>query len=299
MKTTAPRAAMRPRNVTSCRTARQPSGAAPRDAPLTGAVRAGGCGCARLGQRRDALDHAAVDDRLDLLRRAIELVVGEDGRALEGEVARDLEPRLAAVEVFADLDHKRSWDAVGAQQQHVQRVPALPLQALLAVVRRPHVVRRERVHGAWIGHGPVRRDLGPRPNADAIGLRDPAVARERLGGRLGVGPHALLEGAPQLGLVRGANDVVALVLEGRVEEEAVVLDLEVLALFADAALAQGDELFALGEGTDGNRPFLESNWHKKRGEKGGLNVRHPERRTKPRPGARDRVILAKVGPKPK
>ena len=110
--------------------------------------------------------------------------------------------------------------------------------------------------------------LGPRPDADAIGLRDAAVARQRLGRRLGIGPHALLEGAPQLGLVRGANDVVALVLEGRIEEEAVVLDLEVLALFADAALAQGDELFALGEGTDGDRPFLESNWHKK-GREGG------------------------------
>ena len=111
-------------------------------------------------------------------------------------------------------------------------------------------------------------DLGPRPDADAIGLRDAAVARQRLGGRLGVGPHALLEGAPQLGLVRGANDVVALVFEGRIEEEAVVLDLEVLALFADASLAQGDELFALGEGTDGDRPFLESNWHRK-GREGG------------------------------
>ena len=113
-----------------------------------------------------------------------------------------------------------------------------------------------------------RGDLGPRPDADAVGLRDAAVARQRLGRRLGVGPHALLEGAPQLGLVRGANDVVALVLERRIQEEAVVLDLEVLALLADAALAQGDELLALGERADGDRPFLESNWHKK-GEKGG------------------------------
>jgi len=68
--------------------------------------------------------------------------------------------------------------------------------------------------------------------------------------------------------VRGANDVVALVFESGIEEEAVVLDLEVLALFADAALAQGDELFALGEGTDGDRPFLESNWDKERERRG-------------------------------
>ena len=115
---------------------------------------------------------------------------------------------------------------------------------------------------------PVRRDLGPRPDADAVGLRDAAVAGQRLGRRLGVGPDALLEGAPQLGLVGGANDVVALVFECRIQEEAVMLDLEVLALFADASLAQGDELFALGEGTDGDRPFLESNWHRK-GERRG------------------------------
>jgi hypothetical protein len=209
-----------------------------------------------------------VDDRLDLLRRAIELVVGEDGRALEGEVAGDLEPRLAAVEVLADLDRHRPRDAVGAQQQHVQRVAALPLQALLAVVGGPDVVRRERVDRARIGHRPVRGDLGPRPDADAIGLRDAAVARERLGRRLGVGPHALLERAPQLGLVGGAHHVVALMLEGRVQEEAIVLDLEVLALFADPTLAQGDELLALGERADGDRPFLESNWHKK-GREGG------------------------------
>src|SRR5919201_917869 len=78
---------------------------------------------ATLDQRRFArLDRHAVDDRLDLLRRTIELVVGEDRRALEGQVARDLQPRLAAVEVVADLDRDGARDAIGAQQQDVQRV---------------------------------------------------------------------------------------------------------------------------------------------------------------------------------
>src|SRR6478735_12087397 len=113
--------------------------------------RSGGRYHGRLGQDGDPLDHAAVDDRLDLLRRAIELVVGEDGRALEGEVTGDLEPRLAAVEVLADLDGHRPRDAVGAQQEHVQRMAALPLQALLAVVGRPYVVGRERVDGPRVG----------------------------------------------------------------------------------------------------------------------------------------------------
>jgi hypothetical protein len=37
-------------------------------------------------------------------------------------------------------------------------------------------------------------------------------------------------------------------VKGRIEEEAVVLDLEVLVLFADPALAQRDQLLAFGEG---------------------------------------------------
>src|SRR5687768_10115110 len=48
------------------------------------------------GVRRHA---AGFDDPRDLLGSALELLVGEDGRALEGEVARDLEPRAAAAVV--------------------------------------------------------------------------------------------------------------------------------------------------------------------------------------------------------
>ncbi|MEA2246815.1 MAG: hypothetical protein QOH46_1344, partial [Solirubrobacteraceae bacterium] len=90
-----------------------------------------------------------------------------------------------------------------------------------------------------------------------------------------------LEGATQLGLMGGANDVVALMFECGIEEEAVVIQLEVLALFADSGLAQREELFALGERTDGNRPFLESNWHREGVSEGGL--------TKMIPGAGDDV----------
>jgi hypothetical protein len=90
--------------------------------------------------------------------------------------------------------------------------------------------------------------------------------------RLAVRPHPLLERTAQLGLVRGAHDVVATVLEGRIEEEAIVLELEVLAILAEAAaLTQGDELLAFGERADGDRPFLEGNWHREgRGRKGGM-----------------------------
>ncbi len=81
------------------------------------------------------------------------------------------------------------------------------------------------------------------------------------GRRLLVGPDALLERAPQLGVVGLADEVVALVVEGRVEEEALVLELEVLVLLADAALAEGDQLLALGERAHRDGPFFESDRH--------------------------------------
>jgi len=108
--------------------------------------------------------------------------------------------------------------------------------------------------------------FGPRTDPDAVGLSDATVAQKRVRGRLTLGPDALFEGAPELRLVRGANAVVALVIECRVEEEAVVVELEVLLGLADAALTQGEELFALSERADGDRPFLERNWHIQEGE---------------------------------
>jgi len=107
----------------------------------------------------------------------------------------------------------------------------------------------------------VPGDLGPRADAHALGLLDAAFDAERLHRRLAVVPHAFLERPAQLGLVGFAHEVVALVVERRVQEEAVVLELEMLFGLAYTALAQGDQLLAFGEGADGDRPFLESNWH--------------------------------------
>ena len=104
-------------------------------------------------------------------------------------------------------------------------------------------------------------DLGPGPDADPLGLLDAAVLDQRLWRRLAVGPDALLERAAQLGVVRLAHEVVALVVEGGVEEEAVVLELEVPVLLADAALAQGQELLTLGERAHCYGPFFECDWH--------------------------------------
>ena len=54
--------------------------------------------------------------------------------------------------------------------------------------------------------------------------------------RLAVAPHALLERAAQLRLVGLAHEVVALVVEGGVQEEALVLEPEVLFRLADPPL---------------------------------------------------------------
>src|SRR3954453_7001803 len=232
------------------------------------------CGKTRwlLDERRRPVDPAALDDRLDLLVGAVELLVREHGRALERQLTGDVEPRMVAVEVLADLHGHRPRDPVRAQEDHVERLlEAPPRQPLLGVVRGPHVVRREGVDRPRVVHLPVARDLGPRAQPDALGLGDAAVAGQRVRRRLAVGPDAFLERTAQLGLVRGAHDVVAPVLEGRIQEEAIVLELEVLAVVAKpAAPAQGDELLAFGERADGDRPFLEGNWHKEgRGRKGG------------------------------
>ncbi len=108
--------------------------------------------------------------------------------------------------------------------------------------------------------------FGPRPDAHTLGLLDAAFDAERVHRRLAVVPHAFLQGPAQLRLVGLAHEVVALVVERGVQKEAVVVELEVLFGLAYTALAQGDQLLAFGEGADGDRPFLESNWHLERPE---------------------------------
>ena len=63
-------------------------------------------------------------------------------------------------------------------------------------------------------------------------------------------------------MMGGTHEIVVLVIKGGVEEEAVVLEFEVLVLLTDASLSEGEELFAFGEGSHGDSPFLERNWHR-------------------------------------
>jgi hypothetical protein len=80
--------------------------------------------------------------------------------------------------------------------------------------------------------------------------------------RLAVRPNAFLQRTTQLRTVRLANEVGTLVIERRVQEEASVLDFEMLARLANATLSQGDKLLAFGERADGDRPFFERDWHR-------------------------------------
>src|SRR3954466_7966956 len=211
------------------------------------------------GLRQDG--YGVRGDRLDLLRRALELLVGEHGRALEWEVAVQLEPRAAAEVLVTDLHGHGPRDAVGAQEDHVERVAALPGEPLLRVVGRPHVVRRQRVDAARVRDQVGRGHLRPCADPHAVGLRNPTGRVEVRRQRLTVRPHALLERATELRAVRRAHQVALLMVEGGVEEEAVVLDLEMPILFADAALPEGHELLALRESTYGHSPFFEGGRH--------------------------------------
>src|SRR3954471_14854225 len=85
-----------------------------------------------------------------LFAGAVELFVGHYRRALEGEVAIDLDPGAAAVVLVANAHGDRARDPVDPQQKHVERVAALPGEALFGVVRRPDVIGRERVEAAAV-----------------------------------------------------------------------------------------------------------------------------------------------------
>jgi hypothetical protein len=149
------------------------------------------------------------------------------------------------------------------EEQDVQRMGPLPREPLLGVIGGPDVEGRERLDHAVIVGREVIGDLGPAADPHPVGLRDAAVLEQRPRGRLLVGPDALLEGAAKLGMVGLADQVVALMVEGRVEEELVVLDLEVLLVLADSALAESDELLALSQRPHGHGPLFQCNRHEK------------------------------------
>src|SRR4051794_13043087 len=85
----------------------------------------------------------AAADFADLLACAVELFVRHHRRALEGQVAVDLDPGATAVVLLAHPHGDRARDAVDPQQENVKGMTALPRKPLLGVVRSPDVIRRE------------------------------------------------------------------------------------------------------------------------------------------------------------
>ena len=117
-------------------------------------------------------------------------------------------------------------------------MPALPAEALLGVVRRPDVERRQRVDRTPVRDREMRRDLGPGPDPDTIGLGDLVVVEQRVRRRLAVAPHTLLERPRQLWLVGLTDEIGALVVERGVQEEPLVIELEVFFRLVDTALTE-------------------------------------------------------------
>ena len=135
-------------------------------------------------------------------------------------------------------------------------VAPLPVQPLLGVVGGPDVEGGELIDDARVVDREVVGHLGPAAQANPVGLWDASVLEQRPRRWVLIGPDALLEGSPQLRVVRLADEVVPLVVEGRIEEEPLMLELEVLVLLADPALAKGQQLLALGKRADRHGPFL-------------------------------------------
>src|SRR5829696_2975923 len=138
----------------------------------------------------------------------------------------------------------------------------LPGKPLVGVVGGPDVEWAQGLDDPVILGREVVGDLGPGPDPDPVGLGDAAVLEQRPRRRFLVRPDPLLERPAELGMMRLADQVVALMVERGVEEELVVLDLEVLVLLPDPTLAEGDELLALGQGADRHGPLFESDRHR-------------------------------------
>src|SRR4051794_11140866 len=163
---------------------------------------------------------------------------------------------MTAAVLVADLDRDGPRDAIRAQQDHVEWVAALPGEPLGRVLARPDVVGRQRVDAARVRDQVARRHFGPGADAHAVRLRDLAVAVEQRRGRLAVRPHALLERALELGVVGLAYEAAGLVVEGRIQEEPVVLDLEVAVFLPGTAPLEGAQQRPLRERPPSHRPLF-------------------------------------------
>src|SRR3954469_19259777 len=110
----------------------------------------------------DEQRYRVCGDGFDLSGSPLALVVGEDRRALEGQLTVKLDPRPASAVLVAHLHGHGTRDAVRAQQDHMEWMTALPREPLGRVIARPHVVRRQGVDAARVGDEVARSDLGPR-----------------------------------------------------------------------------------------------------------------------------------------
>ena len=131
------------------------------------------------------------------------------------------------------------FQAVHPQQQDRQGQHGLPAQAGLGVFVGPDVEGRQVVHPFLLFD--LDDFFGPGPVGEGDGVRSGGVREKLLQGRL----------------VSGLQQVFPLVFVGGIEQEFGVNYSEILAILVDTALAQQQNLLALGQGLDGYGPFLQ------------------------------------------
>jgi hypothetical protein len=150
---------------------------------------------------------------------------------------------------------------MGTDQGKVERIAAAPAEASLGVSGCPHVERGEVTDNAPVVDRPLLDDLGPCADANAVGLGEVALRGDFDGGRLAFGPDAFLHRAFELRLVALSDQLGAVEVEGRVEEEAVVLEVVAATGLLNVAVADDEQLLAFCECPDGYGPILVGDRH--------------------------------------
>jgi chromosome segregation protein len=225
--------------------------------------------------RRALIEEAAGITKYKARRRQtqLKLEAAQQNLLRVNDIVHEVEKQLESLKRQASK--ARRYRAVREEMQGVERVlygrRFLDLQAQSEAVAERLTVEGQREQAAAIALQTEEAQMEVRRTAlyeDEARLEEVrarlselTLAVEGGRGRLAVGPHALLERARELGVVGLAYEAAGLVVEGRIEEEAVVFDLEVAVFLADSTLAESQQLLAFGKRAHGHGPFFESDRH--------------------------------------
>jgi hypothetical protein len=144
---------------------------------------------------------------------------------------------------------------VNSKQHQIQLLARPPRKPPRGVISGPDIKGGEAVdHLGVVDPDPVG-NLCPRPDPHAVGLSDASVSQEISICRLFVRPDAFFQSPAELGMVGLSDQVIDLMVEGRVEEESVMFEFRLV-----GTSTESEELLAFCECPDGYGPFLVSDW---------------------------------------